>query len=250
MLKAEFKIHRSDLTTCYFYIVWHSWLVFIKDALEKLRIFISRTTLIIPAPLACTHKPKQTKTTTKANINTNAYTLDLNKGNTQVWCSLQTYCMQMEISSTTRSFFFLPEKQNLVHVVYMWQLEVDVGICSSTNCFSTLFFWDGVSHWTWWHFCLDWLASETLWCTCLSSPVLMSTNAFYVGTRDMNLSPHTWSVSTLLSEPYPQSLNSQLHICLSMSMDATNYEMKIFKGEKQNFNSCWHILWLGLKRLV
>lgn len=82
MLKAEFKLHRSDLTTCYFYIVWHSWLVFIKDALGKLRIFISRTTLTIPAPLACTHKPKQTNKTKKSN--TNAYTLDLNKGNTQV----------------------------------------------------------------------------------------------------------------------------------------------------------------------
>lgn len=143
MLKAEFKLHWSDLTTCYFYIVWHSWLVFIKDALEKLRIFISRTTLTIPAPFACTHKPKQTKTTTRANINTNAYTLDLNKGNTQVWCSLQTYCMQMEISSTTRSFFFLPEKQNLVHVVYMWQPEVDVGICSSTAFL--LYFFEMVS---------------------------------------------------------------------------------------------------------
>lgn len=113
-----------------------------------------------------------------------------------------------------------------------------------------LVFWDGVSHWTWWQFCLDWLASEILWGTCLCSPVLMSTNAFHVGTRDMNLSPHTWSVSTSLSEPYPWSLNSQLHICPSMSMDSTSYEMKIFKEEKQNFNCCWHILWLGLKRLV
>lgn len=82
MLKEEFKLHRSDLTTCYFYIVWHSWLVFIKDALGKLKIFISRTTLTILAPLAGTHEQKQTKQENQTN--TNVYTLDLNKGNTQV----------------------------------------------------------------------------------------------------------------------------------------------------------------------
>lgn len=132
MLKTERKLHRSDLTICYFYIVWHSWLVFIKDTFEKLRIFISRTTLIIFAPLACTHKPKQTnKTTTKPNKHQCLYSGPEQRKHSSMMFTTDLLHANGNLQHN-QIFFFLPEKQNLVHVVFMWQSEVDVGICSST----------------------------------------------------------------------------------------------------------------------
>lgn len=144
-------------------------------------------------------------------------------------------------------------------------VEVTASIRMSSADTFHLICWERVSRWIWsLPFELDWLAREPPGSAYLLSllPVLglqahgASPSAFYNGSRDINSGSRALGMSTLPTEPPPQSLctikASRLPFCSTQHMWAHTGDFKpslVSKNKSvSDLNSVWKYLILGLTR--